>query len=120
MQKIAVRFVNGNSTTEYTYMTTVENLKVGDLLIAPARDSFAVVSFVRYITTETTHEATRVITQRVDTESPKEAQIKLERKKDILNQMKARRAELEEQTVWAMLAQNDPKMAELLALFNSI
>ncbi|MGL5440826.1 MAG: hypothetical protein ACRDA4_10690 [Filifactoraceae bacterium] len=64
-----VKFVRGSFDQEYSYLTYIEELKEGDVVVVEANESYGVAIFQRYTKVKSKVEkATKWIVQKVDIE----------------------------------------------------
>lgn len=103
---------------KYDYYTTLEGLKIGDRVICPTCYGFS-IGVVCSTTQSATVMPTKVVTQMVDETSGEELAKNIERKNELRKQMMKRKKELEEETIWQLLAERDPQMKQLLDEYNS-
>ena len=112
-----------NPTKVYKYKTNIQGLKPGDLIVVPTRDTFSLARFIKYaplLEKGRSNSEVRPIVAKVDLEEY-EALLKKERERqEILAEMQQRKAQYEEELMYKMLAEKDPKMAELMERLNSL
>lgn len=71
MARVAlVKFKGNQEFMEYSYLTDIEGLKEGDVLVVPTNNSYSIGYFSRYSSNKKHIEnATKIIVQKVDMEA---------------------------------------------------
>lgn len=66
MKKVAVRFKNqyGEFSKEYHYVTSISNLKQGDIVIVESKDFYGVAVFEEYVSNDV--KASKFVIQKLD------------------------------------------------------
>lgn len=107
-----VRFENDyGKSKEYEYLTSMMDLKQGDLVVVEARDWYQVATFMRYKKSE---KATKHIVQKIDIEEvEKERKIAI-RAHEIKEQIKERMKEVREMNAIKELAESDNELSDLV------
>ncbi len=110
-----VRFIDGYSTTKYDFFNDVEDLEKDDLVVVDTANGYSLAKVVEF--KETSTKANKWIVQKVDTAAHKARLEKQAAIKALRHKMEQRRKQIQDVQVYALLAQTDPEMAEMLKQF---
>ena len=110
-----VRFIEGYNTTKYDFFNDVEDLAKDDLVVVDTVNGYSLAKVVEF--KETSAKATKWIVQKVDTAAHKARLEKQAAIKALRHKMEQRRKQIQDVQVYALLAQSDPEMAEMLKQF---
>lgn len=122
MKVIGVKFKGAYTEytgKEYHFYTTLEDIVVGDYVVAICSNGMQICK-VTSVDCQNTKTITACITQKVDTEGPKQYVEILKKKATIKSKMEKRTKELQEKLVWKMLAQEDEEMKNLLEQYSQL
>ncbi len=111
--KCKVRFDKSNNVIAYHYLTNIENLKEGDLVVVHARNDFALAHFVSYCDFNET-EKTKWIIQKVDLSAHYDRIARKEKIKLIKEKLEEERKRTEEIQIYEILAEKNPEIKKLL------
>lgn len=109
-----VKFGKGTFDKAYNYLTDIENLKEGDLVVVHARDDFELAYFVCYDESVEEKETTKWITSRVDLSQHYARIARREKMKAIKEKLEAERKKTEELQIYEILAAANPAIRQLL------
>lgn len=108
---------NYNNNKKYIYKTDIKDLKKGELLVVPSKDTFSIASFVDYCVPDSTLNIEYKHTiQKVDlTEhNNREENKKKKKRKEILSKLEKKKKEFEEMKMYLLMAETDAEAAELI------
>lgn len=109
-----VKFEKGNAFAKhYNYLTDIEGLERGDLIVVHARNEFCLAYFVEYKEVNET-ENTKWIIQKVDLEGHNNRIANAKRIKDLKAKLEEERRKTEELQIYEILAIKNPNIKELL------
>lgn len=120
MKKLGCKVIFDNSTTgryqmkQYNYLTDIENLKEGDLVVVHARDDFELARFVCYDNSVEEKEITKWIISKVDLSMHYARIARKEKMKAIKEKLEAERKKTEELQIYEILAAANPEIRKLL------
>lgn len=104
----------GLRAQKYNYLTDIEDLKIGDVIVVHARDSFALAYFAGYDDTVEEKESTKWIVDKVDTSKHYHRIGQLEKARLLKEQLKKEAEKAKELELYEILAKNNPTIAILL------
>lgn len=108
-------------TDTYSFLTDIEGLKKGDILVAETKYGIGIVQFIRYSKSLSDKErADKWLIQKVDLTKHNERKEKMRLKEELIEEMRALRDSSMEIELFAKLAQSSPEMAKLLEKFNTL
>lgn len=110
----------GMTSKKYNYLTDIEGLQEGDMIVVHVRDSFDIAYFVEYDENVKELENTKWIVIKVDLTAHYERVAKKERVKEIKEKLEKERQKAEELQIYEILAAANPKMKELLDELKSL
>jgi hypothetical protein len=113
LRTATVNFLYGNTRDGYDFITDIQELTVGDVVVVESSLGLGLATVVA-VCDEVTAKAKKWIVCKVDMEAHNKRMAKTEELKQLKAKMEARRKQLQDIQVYAILADNDSKMAELL------
>lgn len=133
MKYCLVRFLEANdrqykSTKQYLYVTDIENLDLGDVLVVPAKDSYALAEFVSYSDSPATHlkeiedkgYEVRPVVQKVDFTNYEALKAIEYRRQKLKKKLEIEKKKVEELQVYKLLAELNPSLKELVEEYISL
>lgn len=109
----------GDKVKKYNYLTDINDLKAGDMVVVHARDGFEIAYFVEYCI-GTTSKGTKWITDKVNTEAHYKRMENEKRAKAIKERLEIERKKTEELQIYEILAQKNPEIKSLLNELKSL
>lgn len=115
MKKYAKVKFEGNPT-QYTFMTDIDDLVLGDTLVVDTRNGLSIGRFVNYVIfpEESVLSILKWIVQKIDVKSHEEKLQKAEDRKNLKRKMQQRQLEMEELSRFSKIAKKDADMKTLL------
>lgn len=116
MKKIGckVKFADVAYAKEYSYLTDIENMKSGDLIVVHAKDEFVLAYFSRYDETVEEKETTKWVISKVDLSMHYARIAKKQKAKKLKEELKKEADRTQELQFYKILAKENPKIKELL------
>lgn len=113
MKQALVKFQNQNgwSDKNYQYITAIEDLEYGDLIVVEVRDTYAVAVFMEYVTNG---NGTKYIVSKIDTEEVEKHKNHEKQKQELLDKIENRMREAEKFERIRKLAEKDAILKELM------
>lgn len=113
MKQALVKFQNQNgwSDKNYQYITTIEDLEYGDLIVVEVRDTYAVGVFMEYVTEG---KGTKYIISKIDTEEVEKHKNHEKQKQELLDKIDNRMREAEKMERILKLAEKDTVLKGLV------
>lgn len=108
-----VRFINAYTGTSYSFLNDIADLEVGDLVVVDTSNGYGLAKVESFKATDI--KAKKWIVQQVDVAAHKARLEKQTQIKSIRAKLEQRRKQIQDVQVYALLAQNDPEMAEMLS-----
>lgn len=113
---VSVQFLDSPFSSAYVFLTDIEDLKVNDLVVVDTRNGFKLASVDAYVDAppeSVSTETLKWVIQKVDLTAHNE-RIERERKMAALKRkMDARRKQLQEIEIFALLAKEDETMKDM-------
>lgn len=105
MKKVAVRFKNqyGEYSKQYNYVTSINNLKQGDIVIVESKDFYGVAVFEEYVSNDV--KASKFVIQKLDISE-------VERDKDLARKIDEVKRKIDERVRELTYMNNLKKLAE--------
>ena len=120
-----VQFKQFGSGKTYDYFNTLNEVEIGDYVVVDSTRGFGVAEVVGF--KDYSHEAKKYVIQRVDVEAHEQRMEAIKRQEELERQMEAReremearKKELDKMEKYRKIAENDKKMAKLLAEYEKI
>lgn len=102
------------TSKKYNYLTDIEDLQTGDLIVVHARESFALAYFDCYDDTVEEKENTKWVISKVDLSEHYARIARKEKVKLIKEKLEAERKKTEELQIYEILAAANPEIRKLL------
>lgn len=133
MKYCLVRFLPSDdkqykSRKQYLYVTDMEDLIGGDVLVVPAKDNYALAEFVSYTDSPITElkeieykgYAVRPVVQKVDFSNYEALKAKEQKRQAIKERLEIEKKRIEELQVYDLLAKLNPSLKELVEEYKSL
>ncbi|UTV34858.1 hypothetical protein [Bacillus altitudinis] len=118
---VIITFDTNEFGKEYLFRNDIPDLTVGDKVVLDTQYGFSVGTIRGFEEHEPDHiKVSKFIVQKIDTASHAERLRNHAYVQEIKGKLEARRKQLEDATIYALLAQQDPEMKNLLEIYNSI
>jgi dolichyl-phosphate-mannose--protein O-mannosyl transferase len=118
-KKVGVQFKG--SSTEYTFFTDLEDLKVDDYVVCDTRIGVSLGQVANlYVSEEQASKANKWIIQKVDMTAHEARMEKMKKAESIKRKMMNRKKKLEEEAIYQMMAKEDTEMAALLKEYKEL
>ncbi|ENH9561949.1 hypothetical protein ABW287_000503 [Listeria monocytogenes] len=122
-KKIQVRFINNltnwNTTKKYNFLTFLEDLHEGDLVVVETRNGHAIAEFITYVD-EMDVKAERIAFSKVDVKSLHDYVDRLAKINLLKNKIKMELEELTGKIQLEILAEMSPKLKTLIDTLHSL
>ncbi|MBC2288571.1 hypothetical protein [Listeria farberi] len=122
-KKIQVRFINNlanwNTTKKYNFLTILEDLHEGDLVVVETRNGHAIAEFITYVD-EMDVKAERIAFSKVDVKSLHDYVDRLAKIKLLKNKIKMEVEELTGKIQLEILAEMSPRLKTLIDTLHSL
>ena len=115
MKYVEVKFMNNDgefTNKNYAYLTTLEDLKKGDLVVAEAVGFYKVVQVQRYI--NYSDLATKFVVSKLDLEQVEKDKAEVIKREELLEAIELRMQKAEKLRQAKKLAKLDPELGKLL------
>jgi hypothetical protein len=117
---VAVKFLDGYGK-EYHFLTVLNDLKKGDLVVVDTRNGYSLAKVVKYITLPKVGiEINKYVVSVVNVKEHEQQVAVVERAEEIKAQMEKRTKELLDNKIFEELSKIDPTMNKLLFELNQI
>lgn len=115
MKYVEVKFMNNDgefSNKNYAYLTTLEDLEKGDLVVAEAVGFYKVVQVQRYI--NYSDLATKFVVSKLDLEQAEKDKAEVMKREELMEAIELRMQKAEKLRQAKKLAKLDPELGKLL------
>lgn len=115
MKYVEVKFMNNDgefTNKNYAYLTTLEDLENGDLVVAEAVGFYKVVEVQRYI--NYSDSATKFVVSKIDLEQAETAKAEVLKREELMEAIELRMQKAEKLRQAKKLAKLDPELGKLL------
>ncbi|MFR7304047.1 hypothetical protein ACLVL3_05395 [Streptococcus pneumoniae] len=120
-QFVSVTFDNNEFGKEYLFRNDITDLTIGDKVVLDTQHGFSVGTVRGFEEHEPDHiKVSKFVVQKIDTDSHSERLRNHAYVQEIKGKLEARRKQLEDDNIYALLAKQDPEMKTLLEIYNSI
>ncbi len=103
----------------YTYFTKIDDLVEGDLVVVETQFGYSVAKFVRYTDKFKTNAKAHIV-QKANIEEFIEEKERLEKIRDLEEQISHRAEQANKRKIYDQLAENDDELKELLNTLDSL
>ena len=111
---------NFDTSTPYTFNSDIEGLQIGDTVVCDCTTGLAVGEVVNFLAFDSSGKSSRWIVQKVDLKVHSERLEKQAERERIRGLMDMRKKQLEDEALYRMMAERDPEMAKLIALYYGV
>lgn len=120
-QFVSITFDNNEYGKEYMFRNDIPDLTIGDKVVLDTQRGFSVGTVMGFEEHEPDHiKVGKFVVQKIDTHSHSERLRNFAYVQEIKGKLEARRKQLEDDNIYALLAQQDNEMKTLLEIYNSI